>query len=828
MSIRTMLVLAAASGVMAATLAIAQPKSPTEKPADQDAKPADQNQPDAGEAGKRRQILPPVSADEIDASIARAIECLFKLQNGAGNWEQVDAPDPGASRHDAKGGQWGGRTALAVYALLSSGVSPNDPRMVKGIEFLKKANKDAQMMGYYALGLRSQIWLFLPPTKENKKMAEQEAKLMVAGVGRPGNKAAGLYDYTIPSVSRIDMSVSQYGVLGMWACEQLVPEIDYRGMDFWNVVDKAWKAQQEPDGGWSYDGKGGGKSTTLSMTTAGVATLFITQDYINESAGAECKGNISNKAIDSGMNWLSNRFPDLLNSDTKVDWRNYTLYGIERIGVASGFKYLSDVNWFAEGASYLVKGQNKNSGAYEGGKDDFTDTAFGLLFLSRGRAPVMMNKIRYSISNPRRASRDGDDDAGRRAIEGNWNQRPRDVANASKYTAKTTERLLNWQIIDLDVAAESDLRDAPIAFFAGSTRPGVPAIDLSQANRDKLRQYVEEGGMLVFSADCGDTKFSRSAEKLAIELLGSRAEFQPLDASHPILKNQQFPGDNWKTKPRASILTNGVRVLAMSVQDDLGRSFQLNNSLRDEPFQFMTNVYQYAIDKSNAQVKGRSHVVEPNPAIVPTRSISVARLKYSNENNAANWDPEPGAWRRLAAVFRNQHQVELKVDTVELGKGTLSEYKIAHITGAGEAVKLSDAVVAELKAFVDAGGLLIVDAAGGSVEFKNSIEPVLAKVNPEFKNRANVLPQTDSLYTVNGMAAPKFGYRTFAMKTTIGQTRAPRIRGLQVGERYGILYSSEDLTAGLLGIHVDGIVGYEPQAAVDIMTRAIFYGSSGK
>ena len=69
----------------------------------------------------------------------------------------------------------------------------------------------------------------------------------------------------------------------------------------------------------------------------------------------------------------------------------YGLYGIERIGVASGRKYFGTIDWYqTRRRNKFLKGQAAN-----GGYGSIHDTCFALIFLVRGRAPVMMNKLMY-------------------------------------------------------------------------------------------------------------------------------------------------------------------------------------------------------------------------------------------------------------------------------------------------------------------------------------------------------------------------------------------------------------------------------------------------
>ena len=84
----------------------------------------------------------------------------------------------------------------------------------------------------------------------------------------------------------------------------------------------------------------------------------------------------SSPAIDRGVAWLVDHFPDVFEGQ----WRYYGLYGVERIGVAGGYKYLGKINWYQQGAEHLIEKQTEE-GSWKSGGPALADTAFGLLFL---------------------------------------------------------------------------------------------------------------------------------------------------------------------------------------------------------------------------------------------------------------------------------------------------------------------------------------------------------------------------------------------------------------------------------------------------------------
>jgi hypothetical protein len=242
----------------------------------------------------------------------------------------------------------------------------------------------------------------------------------------------------------------------------------------------------------------------------------------------------------------------------------------------------------------------------------------------------------------------------------------------------------------------------------------------------------------------------------------------------------------------------------------------------NEPvWQLGADLFFYAAGRKDLRYRGESHWVEVDAKVKPGRTVALARLQYNG-----NWDPEPGGWRRLANILHNSGSAELKTEPVALGPGALANFRLAHLTGTA-ALTLDDAGRSELKRFVDAGGTLLVDAAGGSAEFATAVEAELALIFPAGK--LAVLPPDHPVYSAGGGAPDAITYRPFAQKRLTGATKSPRVQGISfAGGRVGVFFSREDLSGGLVGQPVDGIVGYDPGASTAIMSRIILYATSAR
>ncbi len=732
---------------------------------------------------------------EVETSINNAKKFLYSVQSPDGTWEKAPTRDPKGSDQSAVGGQFSGHTALVVYALLSAGDRPTDEKLTRAIEFLKKTDT----IGTYALGLRCQVWQMLPQTPDVKARMQKDVSVLLKSVRREGD-AQGMYDYVMDTGKAYSHSRAQYGVLGVWAAEkagQRIPE------QYWPLVEKAWIRNQDASGGWTYQHPVSGYTkhpVTPGMTAAGVATLFITQDYVHANAGAACRGNVDSVAIEKGMKWMAANM-DLVATDKTYarDFPYPTLYAVERIGVAAGVKYIGGVDWYQKGADWLIKKQTK-SGKTEGswgtggfGDAPYQNTSFALLFLARGRAPLVMNKLDFSADTTKPAA---------------WNQRPRDVANVVRWISSNIERDLGWQSVNF-TAPLKDLSEAPILYIAGSD-----AFDFTAEQKAKLKGFVEAGGLLLGHADCGKQPFITSYRKLANELFPTY-EFRELPETSAVYS--VFNRTRWKTKPSVLSVSNGAREIMMLIpQADPARAWQTRQIAgKEEMYQLAANIFLYATNKEQLQYRGDSYIVMPDEKIKPTRTIEIARIQHDG-----NWDPEPGAWRRLTNQFHNTQKITLSVKPVKAG-GDFGTAKFAHMTGTGKIVVKTE-LVASLKKFVESGGTLLIDAAGGDGEFALSAEQLAAQVVPGGK--LATMPVDAPLFTKAGLK--EFRYRAFA-RMRGGVSTTPRLQAIEVGGRPAVIVSRDDITTGLLGPEMDGIIGYEPTTATAIMT-AVVTASQGK
>jgi hypothetical protein len=181
----------------------------------------------------------------------------------------------------------------------------------------------------------------------------------------------------------------------------------------------------------------------------------------------------------------------------------------------------------------------------------------------------------------------------------------------------------------------------------------------------------------------------------------------------------------------------------------------------------------------------------------------------------------------LSAILLNRFKANLVVEPVKLGDDKLTrQYDVAHITGT-DPFQLTEAQRAELKKFIQQGGTLVIEAAGGSSAFSKSAEAEIAAMFPEngLASIKEPLPVDHRYFSVRADKHATVGYRRAAQEI-VGKSKSPRLRGIEMNNRVAVFYSPEDISVGLVGQPVDGIVGYDPPSAVDCMGSMVLYAAS--
>ena len=762
--------------------------------------------------------------EHVTKAIGAIVEELYRRKDPKRFWDPVKPPTGESTR------QGGGYTALTVLALLYAGESYQNPRLRDAVDYLEEFT----MQGTYAVSIRAAVWARLPEKYRHKLGAD--VQWLLDGF----NERSGGWGYVQNErIKTYDNSLRQFGALALWEAAKRGGKINPK---IWMHIENGLFSTQNPDGGWNYTPRS--LITSGSMTTAGLATLFITQDYLHAEESLEITDHVGEhqKAIARGLKWLDENFSPTLNPGILHSYYYY-MYGIERVGLASGIKYFGEIDWFRAGATELInrlchwdpKTRSMTVHNVVGGKGRLRVKVryldFGLMFLSRGRVPVAMNKLR----DPTMA----------------WNNRPRDVANLAARISLNSETPVNWQIVDIHVEPEQWL-DAPLIYLASdnalswhdedsrSVRSYVrkmrsyekkratgeieadtpPPVVLDAPVVSRMKRYLDLGGLLFAVNETKSKSFTNSIEKLG-------------QIMYPHYDWRKLPRDHWaytihepvtRRRPILKGLSNGVReLIILSPGGDMARTFQGRDATKDSQFQTASNIYFYASEMDRP--RPRLEVLNrPDPSTQQTQTTAtLVRAIFEG-----NWNPEPLAVELFASKFAVKRGVGVNVVRHALaGIDKLSPAPDLVMVCGVERHEFSPAQTTAITEYIQAGGVILFETPGGRGEFTLSAE--------EMMTEAFNLPIQSALRTriITGESledAPdltRLDYRPYSLLEAFGMRETtPRLRCMMVNGEPRILFSREDISQALLDQGVWGVSGYQPESAFQLLGNIVQYARS--
>ena len=474
-----------------------------------------------------------ITAERVRDAIDRAVDFLKDSQTD-GSWPEYNFTPSGV-------------TCLCTLALLSSGVPLDDPTMQAAMKKVRAMNLETT----YGVSLQTMVLCAAEPAKDAQLIARNvrwlESRQLKDG------PLKGAWDYGVPRPNKADNSNSQFALLALYEAERAGVKVEPA---VWRLAHAYWEDSQNTDFSWGYERGGfawvaGASPGTGSMTAAGITSTIIAMGRtgqadakVNGDTIQCCGEQTSNERLDKALAWLGNTFTVRTNPSLSGragnDWLFYYLYGIERVGRVTGQRFLINRNgdkhdWYRAGAE-MFAGIQRQDGAWRGPnpieRNEYIGTALALLFMSKGRRPVLMGKLQYGETN-------------------DWNHHRADVANLTSYVEAKWKRDfpvgMSWQVIDLRLATVEDLLQAPVIFISGSQ---APVVSDEQARR--LRDYLDRGGFIFAEATCGTAKqedrsdpnpasFDAGFRKLMAKVFEDKPEhhLKLLGPDHPVWRAEE-------------------------------------------------------------------------------------------------------------------------------------------------------------------------------------------------------------------------------------------------------------------------------------------------
>ncbi len=759
---------------------------------------------------------PEVTAEQVKSAIDRAVSFLKKQQNKAnGQWRESDVYP-------------GGRSGLATLALLNAGVPVEDEHIQRSLRHLRALKPTMT----YSTSVITMVLCAAEPEKD-LLLIKRNVDWLEARQNKDGPRK-GAWGYgNIPGG---DNSNTQFAMLALYEAERVgVP----CNAQTWNLAHAYWQGCQNSDFSWGYV-KPNSKlrepesAGTGSMTCAGIASMLISASkQANSDAAIEgdtvrcCGKQAPDDSVDKAIDWLRRHFTIQDNPESARGagrgWHFYYLYALERVGRLSGRRLIGQHDWYREGAEMLVnhRGHDAN-GSWKGGRDNPIEedeeiaTSLALLFLAKGRRPVVVGKLEHGP---------GED----------WNRHRHDVAHLTSYVEVKWKKDfpigLSWQTIDIRKATVEDLLQAPVLFINGSLEP-----EINDEQVKRLRDYIDRGGFIFAEACCGQAagpdsrdadpkSFDAGFRRLMERMFADRPEhrLQLLPPSHPVwhaeelvAPDQQRPLLGINFDCRTCVVYAPPPRPADDPAGNLSCYWELNTSRDKRPgpkvaaeisgaYSIGINVLAYA---TNRELKSKEDLfrlpTDDKPRDLSDRSIMyIAKLKHPGGCDAA-----PGALPSLLRAAERELKIRVAGpgEPLEITSRQLFNHHLVFMHGRSN-FRLTPAEREQLKAYLseDRGGTLLVDAVCANRAFAESFRREIEQIFPGQK--------LEPIPADHEMLTETFGgFKLSSVKRREPQVRGegdrsearirtgpPELEGLKVGPdgRYAVIFSKYDLSCAL-------------------------------
>jgi hypothetical protein len=714
--------------------------------------------------------------EDVTRAIERAKEWLIN-RGQTGTWPQETADF------------MGGRSCMALYTLVYAGELPDKPHMVAAIQAaINRPTEKTYVRSMRVLALTI-VQNKLPDAgrADIRRALALDVQWLIRAQGSHGG-----WNYTSlqGGAGRLDLSNTQMAILALW--QAVLAGIEVPAI-VWERSRKLYYQDQQADGGWNYgdpasvSGLGYG-----SMTAAGLASIYIIADMLDLASGCPCQGGKSgtekgelNRRSDAALAWLSRQYAVDHNPEKpREDYHYYWLYSAERVGQAAGYKYFGAHDWYKEGAAYLVQ-QQAADGSWHNG--DVVDTCFATLFLCKGRAPILYQKLQIPDCD--------------------WNPHRRDLANITSYIEHETETPVQWQIATLTMTME-ELHEAPILYLSLETAP-----KLSGDDKKKLRAFTDTGGTILIEPSCGAPAVKAWFENFAKEVW-PEWPVRPLGPDH----GSFIDPNPLKQRPEVLGIDDGLRTCVFYAIDDISCPWQTRAMAAKEfMFKWGINLFTYATDHSPLRAKLAVAAVEKDRYAAPVRAGVRSAIKLSRLKTDGDWTVNQNyrGLERIAAEVGKRATLTVELADAGADPTGLGSSDAAYLTGS-KTFTLAAPQQAALKDYLAKGGFLWAEAAGGSTVFDESFRKLAKDMGWKLKKLEKTAPaMTGQFKTALGYDLTQGVQCRRSLKLQRGKPFA-EFEGIYQDDKLVGLYSPFDVVFSCTPYEAYACKGYRPDDAMAV------------
>ncbi len=501
----------------------------------------------------------------------------------------------------------------------------------------------------------------------------------------------------------------------------------------------------------------------------------------------------------------------------------------------TGNRFIGNADWYREGAAQLLQQQFKGDGMFHSTSMFETNqrevnTAFALLFLSKGKRQVVMSRLQHSAPLGGRNPADN-------AAREDWNLHRQAIQHLTLATEQVWKRDLAWQTIDIQRASLKDLLETPVLFISGRE-----ALTLSAAQCTMLREYVDNGGFIFAEAcdqdGCKGDQFIADFQKFVSQTFDQPLE--KLSPDHPIwsvearVDPKNLPHNFWLYGVQSCCRLGLVySPISLSCRWELNAPFGLKaaRSARlqaelDNATKIGINVLSYATGKQLKEKLDAVSILEGNLPAPPgdRNTLIIPKLEHAGgANDAPRAIPNLLLWLDRENPFQisNEHRM------ISITEENLQKYPMVFMHGRGS-FRLSEKQRQALRVYFENGGFMFADAICANEDFATSLRRELDLIFPgkSLERLPASHPMLTSAYrgydvrqvTILDPTPTDGKLLTGERKTT------PQLEVIRSGDLISVVFSPLDMSCALESRHSLQCRGYVREDAARLGINIILFG----
>jgi len=407
-----------------------------------------------------------------------------------------------------------------------------------------------------------------------------------------------------------------------------------------------------------------------------------------------------------------------------------------------------------------------------------------------------------------------------------WNATPNDVNNLLKSMGERVNANYSMQIKTL-AEVSTDPEQNPVLY-----RTGHYNFRYAPAERQKLREYLLAGGMIIFNTGLGSAPFYRSAVRELKEILPEQP-VQRLTSDHPIF-HSYYDIDRVRYMPavhKAGYAGNepwidGVEIncrvvalvsrwgMAVGWEGDVKEEHQAYDA--ESAYRLGMNIISYA-SAMRAWAKNTAQSMRfVDKGEVTGDNLSVVQVMYDGI-----WKTRHAGLSVLLQTFNQRTGVPVKFGLKEmrLSDPRIFDAPLLYMTG-HEHFELGGQELASLRRYLENGGCLFAESCCGRKGFDLAFRKVLRRVMPEHRLQ-RIRPGAAIFKDPNDI---KMLGVTPTLAADMGKAAVePFLEGLEIEGHYAVIYSRFGLAGGWEMSQSPYARGYNEVEAIKLGQNILMY-----